>query len=163
MMDNGEVKTKNNGTEECLWDVTLLNKTITFYSNKFYLAKEKENIIGIKYMFVWNYKILKFKNDKNKEVHYCFFNPKEGKNNILSIEDSNIKIKQKDIGKNEDFQLIDVVEENNNFDRLIIDTSFISELSNKIRDDKSSIDLNDSKSKDNNSEFGNILDNLSFG
>ena len=160
MTENGEVKTKNNGTEECLWDVTFLNNTITFYSNNFYLTEEKEKAIGQKYMFEWNYKELKFKNDKNNEVHYCFINPQKEKNNILSIEDSNIKIYKTDIGKNEAFQLIDVLEDNKNIDSIIIDSSFISDLSNKIRDDKSSIDINDSKSK--NLDFSNILDNLSF-
>ena len=49
--------------EDCIWDVTFLNNTITFYSNNFYLSEEKEKAIGIKYMFEWNYKEIKCNND----------------------------------------------------------------------------------------------------
>ena len=159
MTEKGEVKTKINGTEECLWDVTLLNNTITFHSNHFYLTEEKENAVGIKYMFEWNYNELRL---KNNEVQYYFINPKKEKNNILSIDGLNIKINQTNIGKNEIFLLIDVLENNKNIDSISIDNSFISDLSNKIRDDKSSINITDSKSENNHSDFNHILDNLSF-
>ena len=157
MSEKGEVKAKNDFTEDCLWDITFLNNTITFYSNNFYLRGVEENAIGDQFMFVWNYK--KVKNEKNNEVKYYFINPKKTKNNILSIEDSDIKINKEKFGKNEIFLLIDVFEDNKNIDN-IIDSSFISDLSNRIREDISSVDI-DSKINSNNSDLNNILDNLS--
>ena len=158
MTEKGEVKTKNDFTEDCLWDITFLNNTITFYSNNFYLRGVEENAIGDQFMFVWNYK--KVKNEKNNEVKYYFINPKKTKNNILSIEDSDIKINKEKFGKNEIFLLIDVFEDNKNIDN-IIDSSFISDLSNKIREDISSVNIDGLSAKDNNnSDLNKIMDNL---
>ena len=160
MTKNGEVKAKNDFTQDCLWDVTFLNNTITFYSNNYYLKGEKENAIGYKYMFVWKYKEVKYKDDKNNEVQYYFINhEKKNKNNILSIEDSNIKINKKKFGKNEIFVLIDVFEDNKNIDN-IIDSSFNSDISNKLGEDISSVDIDGSKTNNINLYLNIILDNL---
>ena len=98
-------------------------------------------------MFEWNYK--KVKNDKNNEIYYYFINPEKKTNNILSIEDSNIKINKEKFEKNDIFLLIDVFEDNKNIDN-IIDSSFNSDISNKLGEDISSVDIDDSKTNNNN-------------
>ena len=62
MKKNGEIDIKYEGNEDCLWDITVLDNTITFFSNGFYLKEENENVIGYKYMVIWNFKKL---NDNN--------------------------------------------------------------------------------------------------
>ena len=138
MEDNGKV---NIGLTPCVWDITLFNTEITLFSNGFYLHfdkkynknnKNKEKVIGYKYMSYWHF--------YKKDEFYYFMKKNEGsKNNyILSIEGGNIiKVKKSKIKNNnnlfednESFQLIDAYEDINR-------NSFISD---KIKDVTSTFD-----------------------
>ena len=78
--------------DDCLWDVTILDKTITLYSNNFYLNenKENENAEGYENMVVWNF----IEDRTNDEIKYSFINLNKGKNNILSIKGEEVKINE---------------------------------------------------------------------
>ena len=104
--------------KELPWDVTILNKTITLFSNGYYLdiTNDTYNIIGSPYMRIWNFEII----DEN----YYFKSPKKNENNILSIGKDKIKVKSI-AGKNEKFRLIDIPDSCND----IPDTSFLSSKS----------------------------------
>ena len=98
-----EGKVKKSG-EKCIWEITLINNDITFFSNGFYLDidKNKKIAIGSKEMKKWNLKI-----DDNC---YYFFNNEGGKNNYLSMEDDeDIRINDKDPCKISIFQLNDII------------------------------------------------------
>ena len=101
MTKEGKVKKSE---EKCIWDITLINNDITFFSNGFYLDidKNKEIAIGSKSMKKWNLKI-----DDNC---YYFFNSEGGKNNYLSMEDDeDIRINERNPCKFSIFQLNDVI------------------------------------------------------
>ena len=133
MEDNGKV---NIDSIPCVWDITLFNTEITLFSNGFYLHldegdskdnKNKEKVIGYKYMSYWNF-------DKKNELYYFMKKNKGNNYYILSIEEgSKIKVKKSKIEGNNElfgnkvlFQLIDIFEDNNNMEN----NSFIS---NKIK------------------------------
>ena len=164
--ENGKViaKTNDDGVNS-IWDATFLDektvdnniiKTITLYSNNFYLKEEKGKIIGFKYMVIWEYKI--YNNDKtdNKDL-YSFSCIENNSHNFLSIKENEITINEKTNGKYESFQLIDVDEKENDENILYENNSFISYLTKQIRDDTNSISINDSSSK---SEIINLINNL---
>ena len=99
MTKEGKVKKSE---EKCIWEITLINNDITFFSNGFYLDidKNKEIAIGSKSMKKWNLKI-----DDNC---YYFFNSEGGKNNYLSMkDDEDIRINEKNPCKFSIFQLKD--------------------------------------------------------
>ena len=131
MKKNGEIDIKYEGNEDCLWDITVLDNTITFFSNGFYLKEENENVIGYKYMVIWNFKKL---NDNN----YYFISQKmeiNKNNNIFTLEGPGIKVNKSEYGANEIFELIDIPEDelNDNEDFLDLDSSIspkIFDLSN---------------------------------
>ena len=94
MKKNEEIDIKYEGNEDCLWDITVLDNTITFFSNGFYLKEENENVIGYKYMVIWNFKKL---NDNN----YYFISQKKENNNIFTLEGPGIKVNKSEYGENE--------------------------------------------------------------
>ena len=142
MKKNGEIDIKYEGNEDCLWDITVLDNTITFFSNGFYLKEENENVIGYKYMVIWNFKKL---NDNN----YYFISQKKEinkNNNIFTLEGPGIKVNKSEYGANEIFELIDIPEDelDDNEDFLDLDSS----ISPKILDlsNSSSIDISSDNS-----------------
>ena len=85
-----------------LWDVIMIDKEISFYSNGFYLGvkDDNENVIGYKYMKKWYF--------KNLMGDYYYFAFKEKKNkNILSMEGTWIKVNKEKVSKYELFKLIE--------------------------------------------------------
>ena len=54
-------------------------------------------------MKIWQFKIV--------DGYYAFICPKKKQNNILSIDEKKISVNKDKIGKNELFELIDVLEE----------------------------------------------------
>ena len=94
----------NKSEEKCLWEVTLIDNDITFFSNGFYLDidnKNKEIAIGSKEMKKWYFDAL----DNNC---YYFINIEEGKNCYLTMEDDeDVRVNKKDPCKNSIFQLND--------------------------------------------------------
>ena len=140
MKKNGEIDIKYEGNEDCLWDITVLDNTITFFSNGFYLKEENGNVIGYKYMVIWNFKKL---NDNN---YYFISRKSENNNNIFTLEGPGIKVNKSEYGENEIFELIDIPEDelNDNEDFLDLDSS----ISPKILDlsNSSSIDISSDNS-----------------
>ena len=101
MTTEGKVKKSE---EECLWEITIFDNTITLFSNGFYLDidKSKEIAKGAKEMKKWNFCII--------DDYYYFINTEKEKNNILSMEDDeNIRVNQKDFSKNSLFKLNEVI------------------------------------------------------
>ena len=94
----------NKSEEKCLWEVTLIDNDITFFSNGFYLDidnKNKEIAIGSKEMKKWYFDAL----DNNC---YYFINIEEGKNCYLTMEDNeDVRVNKKGPCKNSIFQLND--------------------------------------------------------
>ena len=150
MSEHGKIKYKNNNNEkqeDCIWKITFLDNTITFYSNGLYLKDNIGNVEGCTFMTVWNFAKL---NDNN----YYFLNPKKKANNILSIEDNELKVSKSEKGEHEIFQLIEVKE---NEEKLLdIGNSFFfnSFLSQKIND------ITDTRKME--SSFNSSLLNVSF-
>ena len=84
------------------WDVIMINKRISFFSNGYYLGvkDDKENTTGIKKMKNWYF--------KNIAKNYYIFADKDKKsNNILSMEGTWIKVNKEQVGKYELFSLIE--------------------------------------------------------
>jgi hypothetical protein len=120
MIENGEII----GKDECyLWDVTvsIKNRTITFFSNGYYLNENNGNVIGDENMKEWNYGIT----EDNRLYFFC--KNKDNINNFLTMEDSEIKLNKSKSEKNESFELIDF--------------SDSSSLTLKIKDSLSSISI----------------------
>ena len=134
-----KVIVKKDFSNDCLWDITILNQTITFYSNNFYLEEKNENAIGYEYMIEWGY-ILR---NVNNEIQYCFIYPKTKK--VLSIEKEEVKISKNNIYENDYFILEDVSEKEDNKNILYESYSSFSDLSKRIRDDINSKKLDESK------------------
>lgn len=116
------------------WDVTIKpsDKTITFFSNGFYLWNLDDDILGSEEMIIWNYAIL----DENENIYSII--SKENKK-FLSVKGQEIKLKESIEGDSEKFQFIDVNENNGN----LIEKSFISKgifdvTSSKILSESSS-------------------------
>ena len=133
MTKNGKIKLKNEAIEDCIWDITFLGNTITFYSNKFYLNDKDGKIEGYQFMKVWEF--IKI-NDG-----YNFKSPSQ---KFLSMDNNEIKADKCNAGDNEIFQLINILEnpekeESNPFllEKVVSHNS--SYFSNKI------VDLTDSK------------------
>ena len=97
-------KKKIKDNDDYVWDVTIVDNEITLFSNGKYLNvdEDKETIVGYKYMIIWNYKII--------NGQYYFIYPNKKKKTILSMEENIIKVNKEKPGKNELFQLIDVIE-----------------------------------------------------
>ena len=148
MSRNGQIQYKENDKEnDCIWIITFLDNTTTFYSNGFYLMDNYGPIEGSKYMAIWNFTKL---NDNN----YYFLNPKKEKNNILSIEDNKLKVNKSVYGKYEIFQLIDVKENGKCQEKFLdIEKSFLSKsfLSQKIVDKTDTRNLGNSNNSFNTS------------
>ena len=102
MENNGKVIISE---EKCPWDVILYENEITLFSNEFYLDidSDKETVIGYSYMKRWDFEI-------NENNNYYFINKEKEKNNILSIQDEEIKVNMNKVGKTELFKLIDIPE-----------------------------------------------------
>ena len=149
---------KSDFTEECLWDVTILDRTITLYSNNAYMKEENGKAEGSEYMVEWEFKKYKYKND-NKKFVYAFINPKKDNKNILSLEEDELIINQNDIGENELFMLIDIPEDDKNAN----DLSFFSYLSRRIEDKTLSENVEDTRSISGSDLINiiNSIDNLS--
>jgi len=99
MTKEGKVKKSE---KECIWDITLYENDITFFSNGFYLNIDKKKItVGTKNMKTWP-----FEKEGNS---YFFFNNEEGKKNYLSIrDDEDIRFNEKDHSITSKFQLYDI-------------------------------------------------------
>ena len=99
MTIEGKVKKSE---KECIWDITLYENDITFFSNGFYLNIDKKKItVGTKNMKTWP-----FEKEGNS---YFFFNNEEGKKNYLSIrDDEDIRFNEKDHSITSKFQLYDI-------------------------------------------------------
>ena len=138
-IQTAKVIVKKDFSNDCLWDITILDQTITFFSNNFYLKEYNENSIGYEYMVEWYYKY----SNVNNEIRYWFIYPKTNK--VLSIEKEEIKINKKNSSENDYFILEDVYEKEDNKDILFESLSSHSDLSKRIRDDISSQKLNESK------------------
>ena len=149
---------KSDFTEECLWDVTILDRTITLYSNNAYMKEENGKAEGSEYMVEWEFKKFKYKKD-NKKFVYAFINPKKDNKNILSLEEDELIINQNDIGENELFMLIDIPEDDKNAN----DLSFFSYLSRRIEDKTLSENVEDTRSISGSDLINiiNSIDNLS--
>ena len=124
MTENGEIIGKD---EYCMWDITvsIKNRTITFFSNGYYLNEDNGNVIGNEYMKEWNFGIT--------EDNRLYFIPKN-KDNIniyLAMEDSEIKLNKSKSENNESFELIDF--------------SNSSSLTQKIKDSVNSISISSCK------------------
>ena len=141
MGKDGKVYISENG---CPWDITILNKEITLFSNGYYLdvTNDKNNLIGFRHMRIWNFEII----DEN----YYIIKSRRNENNILSMDNGEIKVNKNVAEKNEKFKLIDIPDSCND----IFDNSFLSQsddintpntfLSEKIKDilsDKSISDI----------------------
>ena len=107
MTKEGRVKKSK---EKCIWDITILWNEITFCSNGFYLDidENKEIVVGSKEMKMWE--INKIVEEDNQVVKYFFFiNIEKEKSMYLSMEDDeDIRVNNKYISKNSDFQLCDI-------------------------------------------------------
>ena len=152
--ENGNIQYREkDNPDNCIWKITFLDNTITFYSNGKYLKDNSGKVEGSDYMTIWNFKKL---NDNN----YYFLNPRKNGNNILSIEDKKLKVIKSEIGEDEIFQLIEVKENQENVEKYLdIDNSFLikSFLSQKI------VDITDSKIvEDSYNSFNSSLLNASF-
>ena len=145
-IQTAKVIVKKDFSDDCLWDITILDQTITFFSNNFYLKEYNENSIGYEYMVEWYYKY----SNVNNEIRYWFIYPKTNK--VLSIEKEEIKINKKNISENDYFILEDVYEKEDNKNILLESLSSHSDLSKRIRDDISSQKLNESKPSINSSD-----------
>ena len=128
MKRNGKVVIDS---KDCKWDITFYNNEITLFSNGFYLniKEDKENVIGSKLMKEWHFEQI------NKNYYYFQDKEKEN-NNILSVEDNEIKVNKEMISENEKFQLIETFEQKK-------DINSESILSFLINDELSSISLSD--------------------
>ena len=103
------------------WDITvnIFDKTITLFSNGFYLKKGENKIFGYKFMEKCYYQII-------DNIYYIFyFTDKNNKIKYLSMEDEKeeITVKSGKPGKNETFELMDTD-----------DDEQLSNLSDKIED-----------------------------
>jgi hypothetical protein len=148
MTEKGKIIGKYEDYEDSLWDITisLKNKTITFFSNGYYLQENNGNVIGNENMKEWNYEII-------EETAYCFFCQKLNNINYLSIEGPEIKLNKSKPEKNENFQLIDFPEEFNDDNPL--DISFYSSLTSNIEDFQSSIYISENNDSLLNSSDSN--------
>jgi len=100
MSKDGKVKKSE---EKSLWEITLNDNDITFFSNGHYLDidKNKEIAVGTKEMKKWLF-------DTTDDNCYYFFNPEEGQNYYLSMEDDeDIRINKKIPCNNSIFELKD--------------------------------------------------------
>ena len=136
----GKIIAKKDFSTDCLWDVTILNDSITFYSNNFYLKEENGNAVGHKYLIDLLFKCI----NVNNEDLYLFIYPKINK--ILSIEKDEVKINKTNFTQNDYFILEDVYEKEDTYNKLCESISSNSDLSKKIGDDQSSKKIDDSKS-----------------
>ena len=131
---------KKDFSNDCLWDITILNNTITFYSNNFYLKENNGNAVGHEFMIEWFYRY----SIVNNEYHYWFIS--RNTNNVLSIEKDVVKINKKNINENDYFILEDVYEKEDTKNILFQSISSHSDLSKKIVDEASSKKIDESKS-----------------
>ena len=116
MNANRKVECNKTGSQ---WDITILNNEITFYSNGYYLELDNinnENIIGLPYLRIWNF--------EKKEHDFYIINPKKTENNILSIENGELKVNKNKPEDSEIFKLIDIADDDN-----IENYSFSSDIS----------------------------------
>jgi len=110
MKENGNVELSE---EPSMWDVTIIDNEITFFSNGYYLDVSKiknedkevfgEELVGYRYMIIWNFEM-----DSN---YYIFYYPKKEKDNKLSSENNILKVNKIEIGESEYFILLDELEE----------------------------------------------------
>ena len=131
---------KKDFSNDCLWDITILNNTITFYSNNFYLEENNGNAVGHEFMIEWFYRY----SVVNNEYHYWFISRKTNK--VLSIEKDVVKINKINITENDYFILEDVYEKEDTKNILFQSISSHSDLSKKIADEASSKKIDESKS-----------------
>ena len=108
MSDNGIVYSTEEEDEASIWFITILEKTITLNSNKFYLKEENRKVKGNKYMEIWDFGRVRVKNENQENIYYYFRAQGRKDKNILSMEGSTIKANKQKVGKmNEIFKLID--------------------------------------------------------
>lgn len=104
MGKDAKVKSINKDNEDCYWDITVLDNTITFNCNGLYLNVNNNGIIeGSKNISLWNYELI------NNLYYYFFYTLNESKN-YLYMEKSITKINISKPGENGIFLLIDIEE-----------------------------------------------------
>lgn len=118
------------------WDVKIKfsDKTISFYSKKYYIKEINGNIIGYKGETIWNFDIL------DNSIYY-FINKEKATNNILSMQDLELKANKPIPGDNEKFKLIDI-----NENVKMENSLFSSEISDKLEEKNPPISLYSSSS-----------------
>ena len=114
----------NSSENGYLQDVTFLSKTITLFSNGYYLdiTSDKENTIEFPYMRIQEFKII----DNN----YYFIYLKKNDNNILSMQNLKIRVNKNKAEKNEIFILKNIPDSCND----ILNISFLSQSSLNFKD-----------------------------
>ena len=82
-----------------LWDVTIIDNEITFYSNGIYLGVSTftKNAFAEKYMKIWKFEII------GKKYKFFF----ENKKNVLTVEGNRAKVKEFENEDNQTFELLD--------------------------------------------------------
>ena len=82
-----------------LWDVTIIDNEITFYSNGIYLGVSTFNkkAFAEKYMKIWKFEII------GKKYKFFF----ENKKNVLTVEGNRAKVKEFEKEDNQTFELLD--------------------------------------------------------
>jgi len=131
MSDNGIVYSTEEEDEASIWFITILEKTITLNSNKFYLKEENRKVKGNKYMEIWDFGRVRVKNENQENIYYYFRVQGRKDNNILSMEGSTIKANKQKVGKmNEIFKLIDCpFDSEDSFDESFLSQSICDSLS----------------------------------
>ena len=131
MSDMGIVYSTEEEDEASIWFITILDRTITLYSNKFYLKEVNREVKGNKYMEIWDFGIERVKNENQENIYYYFCVQGRKDNNILSMENSTIEAnKQKPGEMNEFFKLIDCpFDSEDSFDESFLSQSICDSLS----------------------------------
>ena len=140
MTKDGKLITTNKNNKDCEWDITIfeniiyennntiINKTITFYSNNYYLGDDYRTLEGHKYMKLWDFK----KKDK-----YYYFISRIDKKKIISIKGPKLKSIKKVPKEDELFELIDIQENDEN----IINNIYNHSISDNVYDFVDSISM----------------------
>ena len=141
MTKDGKLTITNKNNKDCEWDITIfenmiydnnnaiIKKTITFYSNNYYLGDDYITLEGHKYMKLWDYK----KKDK-----YYYFISRIDNTKIISIEGPKLKNIKKGPKEDELFELIDIQDNDENIVNNISEHS----ISKNVYDIDNSISMN---------------------
>ena len=109
MSSEGKVQQSSN---RIAWDITVnvYDRTITLFSNGFYLKTDGNKVIGYKYMEKCYYKVINGDNN-----YYFYFKDKNNNLEYLSMEEAkeDVIVKIIEPGKNETFELMDTFDDDN--------------------------------------------------